>query len=115
MLRGILEVDSSIWQAHQDLGLCHFRLGEFQQARVMTGYSGHDPKSVTFKRKSRSRSPGTTGHVPPEQPVTFGRNRRSDCRGILTLLRLLMRIDFLSLVKPKRFYPQQPPALGQER
>jgi hypothetical protein len=51
--------------------------------RMVTGYSGHDRKSVTFKRKSRSRSPGTTGHVPPEQPVTFGRNRRSGPTGIL--------------------------------
>ena len=51
----------------------------------MTGHSGHGPKSVTFKRKSRSRSPGKTGHVPPERPVTLGRNRRSESAGILRI------------------------------
>lgn len=32
-LNALLKVNSTIWPAHQDLGLCHFCRGEFQQAR----------------------------------------------------------------------------------
>jgi hypothetical protein len=48
----------------------------------VTGHSGHDPKSVTFKpeiavtfpRNDRSRSSGTAGHVRPESAVSILRN-----------------------------------------
>jgi hypothetical protein len=40
----------------------------------MTDDSGHGPKSVTFNRKSRSRSTGTAGHVQPESAVRLPRN-----------------------------------------
>jgi len=42
--------------------------------RIVTGDSGHGLKSVTFKRKSRSRSSGTAGHVQTESAVRLPRN-----------------------------------------
>jgi hypothetical protein len=40
----------------------------------VTDDSGQSRKSVTFKQKSRSRSPGTAGHVQTESGVTLPRN-----------------------------------------
>ena len=62
--------------------------------RIVTGDSGHGLKSVTFKRKSRSRSSGTAGHVQPESAVKLPRNTQL-LRGASRLLSLCMRSRYL--------------------
>jgi hypothetical protein len=43
----------------------------------------HRDRGFRKKPQNRSRSIGITGHVAPESPVTFNRNRRSRCFGNL--------------------------------
>ena len=51
----------------------------------MTADSGPSPKSVTFSRNRRSRCSGILGHVRPERAVTLVRNTHAEHRNLSAL------------------------------